>query len=60
MEVEAVRILVARSSVTKKRRKPEKGSCKWNLCFRDQDSTMGGGWTKNEEAKEMRVLVRDW
>lgn len=55
-----MRILVARSSVTKKRRKPEKGSCKWNLCFRDQDSTMGGRWTKNEEAKEMRVLVRDW
>mgnify|MGYP006951427860 CR=1 FL=1 len=55
-----MRILVARSSVTKGSRKPEKGSSKWNLCFRDQDSTMGGGWAKNEKAEELRVLMRDW
>lgn len=44
---------------TKGRRKMEKGSNKCNLKFGDQHSTMQSG-TKDEEARELGVLARDW
>lgn len=54
-----MRTLLSRSLVMMGRRKTDKGSYKWNLWFGDLDPTMEDG-VRDEEARELRVLARDW